>query len=184
MTKKEIRNQILAIRRELEEDTVISFSKSICSRIITEGLLDDVRDICLYMPIKNEVALDELLNVCRQKNINIWLPRIIDNIMDFYLYASDTKLIVGTYNILEPDNTTKHIPNTHTLVIVPGSVFSVNGDRIGYGGGYYDRYMTQYPYSKYLAVCYDFQILKELPCEDHDQKPDIILSEQRIIYTS
>lgn len=184
MTKKEIRNQILGIRKGLQQDEVINVSKAICSRITKQGYLNDISDICLYMPIKNEIDLADLVSICREQQINIWLPRIINHTMDFYKYDETTKLIEGAYHILEPDNEDVLSPNEHTLIIVPGSVFSFNGDRIGYGGGYYDRYMVQYPICTYLAVCYDFQILPEIPCEEHDQKPDIILSEQRIIHTS
>ncbi|MDD6136756.1 MAG: 5-formyltetrahydrofolate cyclo-ligase, partial [Lachnospiraceae bacterium] len=62
--------------------------------------------------------------------------------------------------------------------------FSINGDRIGYGGGYYDRYMEAYPNCQYLAVCYDYQVLEEIPYEQHDRRPNVILTEQRIFYIS
>lgn len=184
MTKKELRNHVLNRRRNMSAQEVTIFSEAICSKVISNGFLENITDVCLYMPIQNEVELSTLISVCREKQIRIWLPRIIDKQMDFYLYDSDTKLISGAYNILEPDNTTKLIPSCKTTIFVPGSVFSNMGDRIGYGGGYYDRYMINHPACKYIAVCYDFQILPEIPCEEHDQKPNIILSEQRIIYTS
>lgn len=184
MTKKEIRNHILSIRKSLTEAEVNRLSNVICNRLSDSMLLKDVLDICFYMPIQNEVDLSGLLPKCRENQIHMWLPRISDGCMDFYQYTEHTPLIEGAYHILEPDNDTKLLPDARTLILTPGSVFSVKGDRIGYGGGYYDRYMKQYPFCKYVAVCYDFQILDDIPCEEHDQKPDVIISEKRIISIS
>ena len=70
---------------------------------------------------------------------------------------------------------------TPVLVIMPGTVFSERRDRIGYGGGYYDRFLTGRKNDRTIAVCYDFQIMKELPAEVHDVRPDMIVSEKRMI---
>lgn len=184
MTKKQIRNHILSIRKAMSDDEVKNKSSIICSNIINNNLLQDITDICLYMPIQNEVDLLLLHAFCRENKINIWLPRIIDAQMDFYKYDLNTPLIEGAYHILEPDNQITLKPSATTLIIVPGSVFSKAGDRIGYGGGFYDRYISLYPFCRYLAVCYDFQILDTIPCEQFDQKPNIIISEQQILNIS
>lgn len=184
MKKNEIRRQILSIRKNMHKDSVLLLSNIICSNIEDALFLDNISDICLFMPIQNEVDLQKLYYICRNRQINIWLPRILCNSMDFYLYDDNTSLIEGAYHIMEPDNMTKLVPNSTTLVIIPGCVFSVKGDRIGYGGGYYDRYMAMYPACQYIAVCFDFQIMDTIPHEEHDKKPDIIVSDKRIIYIS
>ena len=76
-------------------------------------------------------------------------------------------------DILEPDE--------RTLIIMPGSVFDVHGHRIGYGGGYYDKYLARHTQCRTIAVCFDFQIVEELPAEDHDICPELIVSEKRCI---
>jgi 5-formyltetrahydrofolate cyclo-ligase len=62
--------------------------------------------------------------------------------------------------------------------MMPGVAFSMDGGRIGYGAGYYDIYLAQHHKSTTAAVCYDFQIVDELPIEEHDIKPDFIISEK------
>ena len=182
--KKKMRKSILTRRKSMTQGEVDSLSKMICQRIIDYHFLEDITDVCLYMPIQNEVNLSELISILHNNNKTVWLPRIFSDKMDFFLFDKNTALIEGAYHILEPDNLTKLYPNPNTLIIVPGAVFSINGDRIGYGGGYYDRYMEAYPNCQYLAVCYDYQVLEKIPYEQHDRRPNVILTEQRIFYIS
>ena len=64
---------------------------------------------------------------------------------------------------------------------MPGAVFSEARDRIGYGGGYYDRYLSEHVLCHTLAVCYELQIVEDLPTEEHDIRPDAVISERRIL---
>jgi 5-formyltetrahydrofolate cyclo-ligase len=96
--------------------------------------------------------------------------------MEFYIYDEATALINGAYNILEPASDEILEPDSDTLIIMPGAVFSKDKKRIGYGGGYYDRYLAEHPECKTIAVAYNFQILDEIPYEEHDMCPDLIVN--------
>ena len=182
ISKRNIRKEILSFRRNMSEEDILTLSKVICKTINNHEFYEVCSDICLYMPIKNEVLVDLLIDDLLNTDKKIWLPKINEDIMDFYLYTKNTGLNANNkYNIPEPESDIILNPDSKTLIIMPGAVFSVKGDRIGYGGGYYDKYLNLYPDCKTIAVCYDFQILDAIPTEDYDVRPQYIVSEKRII---
>lgn len=180
-TKKEIRDIILDIRKSFDSDYLNRLSTVICNRVIKQELYVNCKDIVLYMPINNEVNLDLLMRDAFARCKNIWLPKIVDKHMEFYRFDSNTKLIEGKYGILEPDSEDILKPDKDTLIIMPGVAFSEDMGRIGYGGGYYDRYLSDNPCCKTIAVCYSFQIMPMVPMDTYDIKPSMIISDDRII---
>ena len=181
MNKKEIRKQILARRSELSDSEVHEISLVICDNIRKSKAYDNAADICLYMPINNEVDAALMVDRVIRDGKKVWLPRVHGDEMDFYSFDKDTPVVIGTYNITEPDSDVVLEPNDKTLIVMPGAVFSVERDRIGYGGGFYDKYLDMHSQVKTVAACFDFQILDSIPSEDHDIKPLAIISEKRII---
>lgn len=171
MNKKEIRKNMLAVRRSLEKSYVMEASHIICEKLKKSPFYKAAESICLYMPIHNEVDVTELLETG-----NIYIPKIIDKSMDFYLYEGKDSIEAGAYGILEPIGNKKLIPNDKTLVVMPGVAFSRDGYRLGYGGGYYDTYLEKYPMCMKAAVCFREQLVEELPAREHDVKPDIIIN--------
>ncbi len=180
ISKKDIRNTVLDIRKNFDTNSLKIYSKIICNRVIREQLYLNCENIALYMAISNEVGLDELLQDAYDKGKKIWLPKVINKEMDFYSYTKDTELITGAYNIPEPNSHEILVPNEKTLIIMPGAVFSKDRARIGYGGGYYDKYLCKYPQCKTIAVCYNFQIMPWIPSDEHDIKPNMIISNEDI----
>ena len=77
--------------------------------------------------------------------------------MDFFRYDEDTVLVTGSYDIMEPDSDEMLEPDENTLIIMPGAVFSESRDRIGYGGGYYDRYLEKYRSASQLRYAMIFR---------------------------
>lgn len=162
---------MLAVRRSLEESYVREASHIICEKLKKSPFYKAAESICLYMPIHNEVDVTELLETG-----NIYIPKIIDKTMDFYLYEGKNNIVAGAYGIPEPIGNKKLIPNDKTLVVMPGVAFSRDGYRLGYGGGYYDTYLEKYPMCMKAAVCFREQLVEELPAREHDVKPDIIIN--------
>ncbi len=90
----------------------------------------------------------------------------------------------GSFGILEPELNRKNIvkPNELEAIIVPGSVFDINRNRIGYGGGFYDRFLAEIsPDCMKIGVCYDFQVLEKIPHEEYDIPLDLLVTEKRVI---
>ena len=179
--KKEIRKKILGQRKELETEFIREASAHICQSIQELDLYKKAEDICLYMPIRNEVELDVLREFSWADGKRTWLPKVRDEQMDFCLFGPQSSLREGAYGILEPEESEVLVPRDTTLVIMPGAVFSEARDRIGYGGGYYDRYLSEHVLCHTLAVCYELQIVEDLPTEEHDIRPDAVISERRIL---
>ncbi len=180
ISKKEIRNTVLDIRKSFDTEYLNRLSTVICNRVLKQQAYISCKDLVLYMPINNEVNLDILMNQTTKDGKNIWLPRIINKNMEFYRYSEDIKLITGAYGILEPDTDEILNPGDDTLIIMPGAAFSEDMGRIGYGGGYYDTYLSKHPCCKTIAVCYNFQIMPMVPMDDHDKRPDMIISDDNI----
>ena len=181
MNKKELRKKILDLRSRLAADELKTQSQTISTRVTEEKAYEEAKNVCLYMPVRNEVDVSYLLKDALDSEKNVWLPKVRDNDMEFCHYDENTELVSGEYGILEPSSEYMLEPDEGTLIIMPGAVFSCKGDRIGYGGGYYDRYLERYPVCKTIAVCYDFQLLTDIPSEPHDIKPQRIISEKREI---
>ena len=177
-TKSELRKMILEQRRQLPEEEVYALSAQICNKVKELQEYKEAEDICLYMPANNEVDLTLLIEDAWKAGKNVWLPKTSGRRMDFFKFDSATPLSEGAYKILEPVSDVMLDPDENTLILMPGVAFSMEGGRIGYGKGYYDIYLEQHYMSKKIAVGYDFQIVEELPIEEHDVKPDFIISEK------
>ena len=181
MNKKDIRDSVLFLRNSLDKKEASYISRGICNDVTELEIYENAKDICLYMSINNEVDLSYLMEQSYKDGKNVWLPRVIEKQMDFYRYEKDTKLIEGAYGIKEPDSKDVLVPDDNTLIIMPGAVFSEDRKRIGYGGGYYDKYLAKHPKCHTVAVCYELQIFPDIPSEEYDIKPEIIVTEERII---
>lgn len=175
-TKTAIRQKILKIRKSMSRTEILEASTKITDKILEMSVYESVADICCYMPVNNEVELDRLITRAFCDNKRVYLPRVTGDEMDFFRFYDGMPLIKGRYNIPEPDSNEILVPGRNTLIIMPGAVFSKEMDRIGYGGGYYDKYLFTHPEAHTLGICYDFQILDNIPRDDYDIRPQIIVS--------
>ena len=180
-TKKELRKEILARRREMDPQEVRELSQIICRRVRETDLYQGSASLCVYMPINNEVEADLLIAPAQADGKRVYIPKVTGDEMVFNAYDSEKMIEDGPFHIRESLSEEILTPDERTLIIMPGSVFDVQGHRIGYGGGYYDRYLSRWPVCRRLAVCFDLQIVEELPAEAHDIPPELIVSEKRII---
>lgn len=164
--KKDIRKNIIAHRKSLSRQDLVTKSSLICKRIIESDIYNKSKVIFCYSSINNEVLLDDLIQDIISKGKILAFPKVVNNNLIFYTVENFDKLQPGYYNILEPVDCIK--APTPDLVITPGVAFTKAGNRLGYGGGFYDRYFVKYPSVYKLGVAFDFQILEDLPLEEHD----------------
>lgn len=176
-SKKELRDEILKKRHELTTEEVNHLSTEVVNGIRETDAYKKAKKICIYMPFRNEVDVTKLMNFDDDKEF--YIPRVEGEEMWFYAYKKNDELVEGTYGILEPANDEKLVPDEETLVIMPGAVYSVFGYRIGYGAGYYDRFLAKNDMCSTIGACYDFQILGSVPYEAHDVKADSVISDKR-----
>lgn len=145
-----------------------SRSISICSNIENWNIFQESKSILSYMPIKGEVDLRALFLHCPEKR---WvLPRILpgeNHDMAFHLLEID-RLVIHPFGMAEPASTQAFIPADEIeLVLVPGLAFDMSGWRLGYGGGYFDRFLGKFKGIS-LGVTYHALLVKELPHDAYD----------------
>lgn len=195
LTKKEIRKAVLAERKALDEETVELASQVICRKIMDIDVYEEAENLCLYMPYRNEVDVMLLAEVAAEQGKKVWVPKVIKKHeetggegasgkkagdMEFNAYEGEDRIETGAYDIRESVSEVFLEPNDKTLIIMPGAVFTPWRDRIGYGGGFYDKYLSEHPQCKTIGVCFDLQVVDEIPTEEFDMKPDYVVSETSI----
>lgn len=170
-----IREQMKSERLSLDET-----QRRIASeRVVTHfsRVLKGVRWL-LYAPVQNEISPKPLFDRLRARGEKVFFPRVNGDDLEFFQVNEWTELVKGPYS-LEPS---PQAPNWEddpgpTLVIVPGLAFTRTGERLGFGKGYYDRFLNEYPRFPRIAIAYDFQIsLAPWATEPHDERMDYIFT--------
>lgn len=185
-TKQKIRIQIKNKRSKLTEKDVQTFSKKILKHLTSTKEFKKAKTILLYYPIQNEVNPLPLIpspNIKGQKK-NFALIRICkNNRMHIHEFKDPKTLKTGKFGVKEPISTSPKIPRKNLdLVITPGIAFDLQGNRIGYGKGYFDKlFKTLSTDCVKIALAYDFQIIENVPADKHDKKVDLIITEKRTI---
>ena len=152
-------------------------------KVIDYIKINNAKIIGIYASFKDEVDTFLLIQELNNIGINTVLPRIHNNqTMDFYYFTSINELEKNDFGILEPKKENKIVtPEDIDVIIVPGLVFDTKKNRIGYGKGYYDRYLKNIIAPK-IGICFDEQIIEEeIEKEIYDVKMDLIISDKREI---
>ena len=186
-TKKEIRSRLKKQRSLLGADECRSMSHEIYKRLIALELDRDYDNILLYSAIRNEVNTDEYFACLINKAKRIYYPRVCGDEMSFYRVRCLEELNCGSFNINEPDMTHEYTEaDGRALMIVPGLGFSYTGYRIGYGKGFYDRYLSSFTKRDTVmavGVGYDFQLLGNVTFEDEYDVPlDGVITDKREVF--
>ncbi|MDY5846914.1 MAG: 5-formyltetrahydrofolate cyclo-ligase [Bariatricus sp.] len=181
-TKKQIRARILKARDLLSRQEIEEKSEQICRKILESPEFIQADTVLLYMPIKSEVRTKKILEEAWKAAKRVGVPRVEGNQMVFARIDSLKDLIPGTWNIPEPDHYCPVITDidSRTVVLMPGAAFDRNRNRIGYGGGYYDKYFAGCRPGFKFALAYELQMTDEIPSESYDLKPDCIVTESHI----
>ena len=104
--------------------------------------------------------------------------------MEFYKLTSLSELQIGSYNILEPPQGQLYNNSPDSIILIPGIAFSVNGARIGFGKGYYDRYLSQKTFIAKIGVAYEWQTVRQWNTNKFDINMDMIVTENREVYVN
>ena len=181
-TKKQIRTEILKRRSALSKDEVADKSRAICRKIVSCEQFVQAEIILLYLDFNHEVETGLIWEKAQKMGKHVAAPRLIGSQMVFARIQSEKDLIPGKWGIPEPKKNCPVIRehDSRTGVIMPGVAFDCSRNRIGYGGGYYDRYFAGYDSVYKIAAAYDLQIVEQVPAEPFDLKPDCIVTESHI----
>lgn len=164
-------------------------SERIAKRVVEINEFQNANMVLLYDSIKSEVETAEIAQEAERLHKKLYYPRVIGNEMKFYLVDEATEMEISPYGIWEPkpESTVEYKPSEgdKVFVLMPGAVFDEEGNRIGYGGGYYDKYLrslvsvvsAENIYK--VAAAYKCQLLEAgvIESELHDVKVDSIVTE-------
>lgn len=183
--KKEIREKYLAIRKNIinrEEKT-----KEIVDRLLNDSTYQKANTIALFKSFNFEVDTNSIIDISLSNNKVVALPRIEQDEIVFYKIDSKSILVKNKYKIEEPiSKKDNYIEKENIdLVIVPGLCFDRSGNRLGYGKGFYDRFLSGTSI-RTIAICFDEQLLDEglLPVSNGDVKiEEIITNKEKIKIT-
>ena len=188
MTKKEMRKKMLSLRDSLSEKERREKSREIAKRLFTLEEFQKAEVVLSYQSFRSEVETTEMNQKIRESGKSLYLPKTYADRKEMAIYRvySDADLIPGYHGILEPQEkeplTEKlvSLKPEKVLMLMPGAAFDDKGNRIGYGGGYYDRYLESHPQLHTLALAFDMQVLFEVPAEEQDIKPQLLVTETNI----
>lgn len=173
MEKKELRANIKALKKQYTKEQLLEQSEMILTKLEQDEDFEKARIVMIYSALPDEVQTQAFLEKWRHKK-KIILPTVVgDDIIPVEL-AEDTGFAVGDFNILEPQN--EPYSGGYDLIVVPGVAFDRNGNRIGRGRGYYDRFLCKHLNVKRIGICFDFQLVDEVPTEPNDIRMDKIIS--------
>lgn len=181
-----IRKQILAARDRLSNYECEEQSSSISSRLMPMQEIIDAGIVFVYMHFRSEVQTNLIINRLLNKGKTVAIPKTLpaqSRLVAVKITDPDHQVDPGYCGIPEPKEeiieTESCNPEAIDVVIVPGSVFDKQGGRLGYGGGYYDRFLVNdAPNALRIGLAFELQITERVPVEPHDQLMDYIITEE------
>ena len=175
MDKKELRSAIRARKRAMTEEEIVSRSQRLCELFIASEAYQKAKTIYGYLPYNQEVRTVPMLEHALRDGKRVAVPKCYGDEMRFIFMEDLTKVEKGYANIPEPIADEPVADDETALVLMPGLAFDPEGHRIGYGGGFYDKFLAAEPTHPTLALCYEFQLLPKLETEAHDIPVDVVL---------
>ena len=168
--KRKIRKEMRNMRNGISNDEVLYMSMCICKKLSKLKREAEYENILLYSAINNETDLTEYYRYLKENNKKIFFPKVSGDTMEF--------------SIMEPvaDENKCFKEDDRALMIVPGVAFSTDRYRIGYGKGYYDKYLSCHLAIDTIGVCYDFQLTNEKINDKHDVRLGGIITEKREVF--
>ncbi len=181
-SKKDIRKEVKQHRREATPEQIRMNSNAICEKFIQLPEYKEASVVFAYMDCKNEVETKKVIEQCWKDKKTVAVPKVFGEIMKYYVITSYDDLEEGYFGIPEPKyEKLQEIVCEDGLMILPGVAFDIHRHRVGYGGGFYDRYLEAHPNMKKIAFAFEFQMFDEVPFEEFDRQPEKIITEKRII---
>jgi 5-formyltetrahydrofolate cyclo-ligase len=175
LSKSHIRKQILEQRDRIESKKKAEWDRGICDCLF-QKIGQSTRVLHTFLPMGNEIDLYPVIRWALGQKITVVTPRALKNReMEHLVLHSLDELEEGIYGTRHPANSEVYRGN-YDAIIVPGLAFNSKGERLGYGGGYYDRFLRDQPSATTIGVCYPFQQLDVIPTEPHDMTVKTICS--------
>jgi 5-formyltetrahydrofolate cyclo-ligase len=185
--RQELRQKILGARDGLSHSKRLAKSISVMQNFFTLPGMQQWSILFIYVSFRSEVETLELIKGCIKQGMQVAVP-LVDasavRMIPMIIKDPEHDLVPGYYNIPEPDPRKSRRLDAGEIdaAVIPGSVFDIHGGRLGYGGGYYDRFLLHdAPQAKRIGFAFELQVVNKVPLEPHDQPLDILITEKRIV---
>ncbi len=180
-TKQNIRKQYIALRNAISDERRKIAAQKAARNFINNFTLKNEDIIAAYYPIGSELDIRPLIKILRKKNLRLCLPTVVkkDNALIFRHWKEGAKLTKDLYNIPTPDENSEQLePN---IIITPLIAFDKNGNRLGYGKGYYDRTIANMQKrALIIGYAYAMQEVENIKYQQHDKGLDYLVSEKEV----
>lgn len=184
-TKRQIRQEILSRRDAVPETERAKMSRAIFRRVLDLPEFSCAGQVLLFAGYGSEPDTLPWIQECVSRGKRVFCPRVIGEVMEFFEIETEKQLAAGYKGIREPlaDEHKRYIPGLRDFMLVPGTVFDREGNRIGYGKGFYDRYLSGSFCGETAAVAFSLQLVENgrIPVQATDRKMKCIVTEEEIL---
>jgi 5-formyltetrahydrofolate cyclo-ligase len=175
MDKQALRKEIREKKRAMTEEQIVAASERLGELFLASDAYKQAKTIYGYLPYNQEVRTVPMLQQALLEGKKVAVPKCYGDEMRFIYLDDLSKVEKGYCGIPEPIDDEPIADDKTALVLMPGLAFDPQGHRMGYGGGFYDKFLEQEPNHPTIALCYDFQMFDHLETEDHDIPVDTVL---------
>ncbi|MGL5330879.1 MAG: 5-formyltetrahydrofolate cyclo-ligase [Peptostreptococcaceae bacterium] len=185
--KKEFRKNVISERNNQCQEFINKNSSIITDKLLQMDCIKNAKTIMLYLDFNNEVQTDNLINKLISLGKIVTSPITLKKerkLIPSQITDLENGIKIGAYNIREPKPECSPAFDISALdiVIVPAVAYDTNCYRLGYGGGFYDRFLENLrPDAKTIGIAFDLQIFDDIPKEPHDAQLDFLVTESRIL---
>ena len=175
MDKKELRRSIRDRKRAMTEEEIVTRSEKLGKLFVQSEAYKNAKTIYGYLPYNQEVRTVPMLEQALRDGKKVAVPKVFGDKMKFIWLTDLTQVEKGYAGIPEPVADGPVADDKTALVLMPGLAFDPEGHRIGYGGGFYDKFLAGEPGHPTIALCYPFQVFPHLETEAHDLPVDTVI---------
>lgn len=179
-TKKALRAKVKALKKAHSKQELLCFSRQVTDALEGLELFREASTVMLYHSLPDEVHTQLLIEKYHSEK-QIVLPVVVGNDLVLKEYHANQAMSFSSYGIWEPTGADFTDFQSISLIVVPGVAFDCLGNRMGRGKGFYDRLLPKMQHAKKVGICFDFQLFKALPTDDHDVKMDVVISQTQVI---
>jgi len=182
MNKQTIRREMLFVRMRMNRKDVKTKSAKIAKKLFQSIVFEKAKKVMFYVSFKNEVETSEIIKRSFRMKKAVFVPKVGGGEIFAVRINNFSELSHGKFGIKEPsEKKIAFSPSdlSFDAIIVPGIAFDINGNRLGFGRGYYDRFLEKTCGVK-IGLAYDYQLVKNMPVSKNDIRMDMVITEERV----
>ena len=179
LTKTELRKAVRQLKKQHTQEELKALSTVITGKLLELPCIKEATTVMLYCSLPDEVYTMDMIHRLHEEGKKIVLPKVISNCeMELREYDGDADLEVGSFGIMEPCGKLFTDYEDIDVAVIPGMGFDRNGNRLGRGKGYYDRFLERAGSVYKIGICFPFQVFDEIPTDENDISMDLVLFQE------